>query len=108
MYKRRVNKGNPVWQCSTFLMIGKAACHTKQIPEPILHATATEVLNLDGFDADTFRQKIAEIRVPAFNKLVFVFRDGSMVEKAWQGKSRRERWTIEMRHEASARAKGRE
>ncbi|MBS3938772.1 MAG: recombinase family protein [Peptococcaceae bacterium] len=107
-YKRRVNKGNPVWQCSTFLLLGKAACHTKQIPEPILYATAAEVLNLDGFDADIFNERIAEICVPAFNKLVFVFRDGSMVEKAWQGKSRRESWTIEMRREAGDRAKGRE
>ncbi|MBT9137467.1 MAG: hypothetical protein DDT34_02559 [Firmicutes bacterium] len=57
---------------------------------------------------DSFKQKVAEIRVPAFNKLAFVFRDGSMVEIAWQGRSRRESWTIEMRREAGARAKGRE
>lgn len=88
--------------------MGKAACHTNQIPESILHATTAEVLGLERFDADTFRQKVAETRVPAFNILVLVFRDGSMVEKAWQGRSRRESWTIEMRREAGARAKGRE
>ncbi|MDP3486517.1 MAG: recombinase family protein [Bacillota bacterium] len=107
-YKRRVNKGNPVWQCSTFLLMGKAACHTKQIPEPMLHATAAEVLDLDRFNADIFRERIAEIRVPEFNKLVFVFRDGRTSEKVWQGRSRSESWTIEMRREAGARAKGRE
>ncbi|KAF0194453.1 MAG: Resolvase domain [Bacillota bacterium] len=107
-YKRRVNKGNPVWQCSTFLLMGKDACHTKQIPEPILHATAAEVLGLGRFGADIFRESIAEIRVPEFNKLVFVFRDGRTSEKVWQGRSRRESWTIEMRREAGARAKGRE
>ena len=105
-YKRKVSKGNPVWQCATFLLLGKAACHTKQIPEPILHATAAEALDRGSFDADIFKARITEVRVPVFNKLVFVFRDGRISEKDWQGRSRRESWTIEMRRKAGTRAKG--
>ena len=87
-------------------MLGKAACHTKQIPEPILHATAAEALDRGSFDADIFKARITEVRVPVFNKLVFVFRDGRISEKDWQGRSRRESWTIEMRRKAGTRAKG--
>lgn len=107
-YKRRVNKGNPVWQCSTFLLMGKAACHTKQIPEAVLRVAAAEALGLESFDGDAFGEEVAEIRVPMFNQLVFAFRDGRISEKVWQDRSRRESWTNEMRHEARARAKGRE
>ncbi len=107
-YKRRVNKGNPVWQCSTFLLMGKAACHTKQIPEAVLQTAAAEAMGLESFDKVAFSADIAEILVPEFNKLVFVFRDGRISEKVWQDRSRRESWTNEMRHEARARAKGRE
>ncbi len=105
-YKRRVAAGRVAWQCSTFLKNGKAACHAKQIPEPVLYITGAEVLGQKEFDAEIFKKEIAEIRVPEFNKLVFVFRDGHTAEKAWQDRSRRESWTDEMRQAASQRAKG--
>jgi hypothetical protein len=87
--------------------MGKAACHTKQIPEAILQAAAAEAMGLESFDRVTFSADVAEILVPEFNKLVFVFRDGRISEKVWQDRSRRESWTNEMRHEARVRAKGR-
>jgi len=107
-FKRRVNNKNPVWQCSTFMLMGKAACHTKQIPEAVLQTTAAEAISLESFDKGAFSADIAEIRVPEFNKLVFVFRDGRISEKVWQDRSRRESWTDAMRHEARTRARGRE
>jgi hypothetical protein len=45
--------------------------------------------------------------VPKPNKLVFVFRDGRTVEKAWWDRSRSESWTDEMRKAASENAKRR-
>jgi hypothetical protein len=105
-YKRKVTAGRAAWQCSSFLKEGKDACHAKQIPEPVLYITGAEVLGQKEFDAEIFKKEITEIRIPEFNKLVFVFRDGHTAEKAWQDRSRRESWTDEMRKAASQRAKG--
>ena len=105
-YKRKVRGGKVAWQCSTFLQEGKAACHAKQIPEPVLYSTSAEVLGQQEFDADIFETEIAKIWVPEFNKLVFVYRDGHTAEKVWQDRSRRESWTTEMRQAARENAKG--
>ncbi|GAB6174521.1 recombinase family protein [Paradesulfitobacterium aromaticivorans] len=107
MYKRKVRDGKPAWQCSTFLKWGKAACQTKQIPEQVLYTTSAEVLGQEEFNAGLFAKEIVEIRVPEFNKLVFVFRDGHIAEKVWQYRSHREIWTDEMRQAAREKAKGR-
>ena len=58
------------------------------------------------FDESIFKEKITEILVPEFNKLVFVLCDGHLVEKVWQDRSRRESWTDEMRQAAREKAKG--
>jgi hypothetical protein len=105
-YKRKAGNRKPAWQCSTYLEQGKAACHAKQIPENILYEAATDVLGLSEFDESIFKEKITEILVPEFNKLVFVFCDGHLVEKVWQDRSRRESWTDEMRQAAREKAKG--
>ena len=106
-YKRKDRDRKAVWQCSTFLQEGKAACHAKQIPEAVLYAAAAEVLGLDEFDADIFKERIAEIRVPEYNTLLFELGDGHAEEKVWQDRSRRKSWTIEMRQAAREKAKGR-
>ena len=50
---------------------------------------------------------IQEIRVPAFNHLVYVFKDGTTVEREWKDKSRRDSWTDEMRAQAAVHARRR-
>ena len=100
-YRRKTSHGGPVWNCSTCLRFGKAYCHTKQIPEDILMATAASVLGCAVFDEALFHEKISEIRVPAFNHLVFIFKDGAQVERVWQDKSRADSWTDEMRVQAA-------
>lgn len=107
-YKRKVRGGKAAWQCSTFLQEGKAACHAKQIPEHVLYTTSAEVLGLEEFNAKSFEKEIAEIRVPEFNKLVFVFRNGHTTEKVWQNRSRSEIWTDEMRQAAREKVRGRQ
>lgn len=102
-YKRRVAAGKTLWQCSTYLKKGKAACHAKQIPEETLYVISAEVLGQDTFDSEVFKTEISEIRVPGFNHLVFVFRDGHMVEKVWKDRSRSESWDEAMRKTASQR-----
>ena len=83
------------WNCATFLTKGKAECHTKQIPDDTLTEMATEVLTISEFDEKIFKQKIQRIEVSEWNKIVFVFKDGTEIEKSWQDKSRK--WTEEMK-----------
>lgn len=101
-YRRKVSRTEIAWNCATYLIYGKAQCHTKQVPEDILMDTAAAVLGISRFDAAIFGERIREIRVPCFNHLVFVFNDGTEVERIWQDKSRSDSWTAEMRAEASA------
>ena len=106
-YQRKVTRSEVAWNCATFLRLGKAYCQTKQIPEEILKQETAAVLGLCEFNEAVFDERIAEIRVPAFNHLIFVFRDGTQTERVWQDKSRRESWTDEMKEQAAESAKRR-
>lgn len=90
----------PVWICPTFNDHGKESCPSKQIPEDILQEITTDILGLSAFDESVFEKKISHIQVPAVDRLVFHFRDGSVVERHWQNRSRRESWSPEMREAA--------
>jgi DNA invertase Pin-like site-specific DNA recombinase len=95
-YKRKIANGRHFWQCSTFLSIGKEFCGTsKQIPEEVLTAFADELGGMEG---------IAEIRVPAPNRLTFVLTDDSEIPREWKDRSRAESWTEEKREAARRRA----
>ena len=102
-YKRKTTHGKAAWQCSTFITLGKRFCHTKQIPEDILIATTVSVLGIAEFDEEVFLNQIERIEVPAFNHLVYIFKDGHREERIWQDKSRRDSWTDEMREQARRR-----
>lgn len=102
-YKRKITRGRVFWNCSTYLEFGRDSCHTKQIPEAILHSLATEVLGLAEFDEAAFEQQIQEIKALDHNLLIFVFHDGRTIQKQWQHKSRRESWSEEARQRARER-----
>ena len=68
---------------------------------------AASVLGLEAFDPTVFKNSIKEIHVPAFNRLVFVFKDGREVERVWQDKSRSDSWTQEMKEQAAVYARKR-
>lgn len=70
-------------------------------------STTASVLEMPEFDAEVFKETILEIRVPAFNRLVFVFKDGTSVGHVWEDKSRRDSWSAEMRAKAAEHAKRR-
>lgn len=104
-YRRKISRTEVAWNCATYLKLGKSECHTKQIPEDILMAETASVLGEEVFDDALFDEMIAEIRVPAFNHLVFVFKDGLEVERVWKDKSRRDSWSPGMRMQAAAVAR---
>lgn len=92
-YRRKVTHGGPVWICATYNTKGKAACASKAIPEAVL----------DQLTADICIKDLAAIRAEAENRLVFLYKDGTTRESCWQGRSRAESWTPEMKAEARAR-----
>ena len=99
-YRRKMKKTGPVWICATYNTLGKAACPSKAIPEDILMDTAAETLGLEVFDADTFLDKITEVRVENGNRLVFLYANGKQSVKRWQDRSRAASWTDEMKESA--------
>ena len=70
-------------------------------------ATTASVLGMAEFDEENFRSQIERIEVPAFNHLVYVFKDGRRKERVWQDKSRRDSWTEEMKEKAAEYARRR-
>lgn len=96
-YRRKVTATGPVWICSTYNSKGKAACPSKQIPEPILM----------DLTADMALGDITEICAEDGNRLVFSFADGHKSVKQWHDCSRAESWTPEMRQTAGRKTKER-
>lgn len=91
-YRRKTTKAGIVWICSTFNSLGKKQCASKQIPETTLMELASE------FD------DIKSLVVCNDNWLIFYLADGSVVNRQWQDRSRRESWTEEMKDKARKQA----
>lgn len=102
-FKRKTANGKFYWNCSTYLQEGKAACPAKQIPEDTLYAVSAAALEIPAFDAEIFAERVSEIQVPENNRLLFIFRDGSKLERVWQDRSRRDSWDDAMRQAARER-----
>ena len=99
-YRRKVTATGPVWICTTYNTLGKAACASKQIPETALTAVTAEVIGTDTFDTEAIHSKITAVRVAKGNTLIFSFKDGTEAVKRWADRSRAESWTPEMRDAA--------
>lgn len=93
-YRRKITATGPVWICSTYNYQGRAACPSKQIPEPTLTAMT----------ADMDIGDLTEIVAESGNRLVFHFKDGTKAVKRWQDRSRAESWTPEMKEAARQKA----
>jgi DNA invertase Pin-like site-specific DNA recombinase len=89
-YRRKKGVGVFYWQCKTFLTDGRRICPAQQIPERILDDFAAELGGMSN---------IAEIVVPAPNRLIFRLSSGAEIEKEWSI-TRRDSWTDEMKEAA--------
>ena len=103
-YRRKFAHTSPVWICSTYNVLGKAACASKQIPEDILMSVTAEALSVDSFVEQVFNDSVANIQVCNDNTLIYQFKDGSETTLQWRDKSRSQSWTDEMRAEARRKA----
>jgi DNA invertase Pin-like site-specific DNA recombinase len=93
-YRRKMKKTGPVWICSTYNTLGKAACQSKAIPESVLIDIVDEVGGIGNLTA---------IQAANNNTLVLTLTSGQQIVKQWQDRSRRESWTPEMRETARQR-----
>ena len=103
-YKRVTSNRTVGWNCSTYQDKGKQYCHGKKIPEAVLKALAADVLGIPCYEAAEFEAQIDHIEVPADNHLTFFLKDGSVKERTWADRSRRESWTPEMKEKARQHA----
>lgn len=92
-YRRKSTASGPVWICNTYNSQGKKACPSKRIPESTLNELCS------NFDLEN----IVHITAYNDNRLVFLFDDGSEIEKIWENCSRSESWTEEMKQKARER-----
>lgn len=107
-YRRKINNSGtkyakPVWICTTFNNFGKENCDSKHVPESVLLNITAEVLNLQEFDNDAFKEQIKEIRISSPNTLVYIFKDGHIITRTWEHKSRKNSWSEEKKQEARER-----
>lgn len=85
----RTARENVIWICRTTHQKGKALCPAKHFTEAVMEQVAAEVMGLPEFDPAAFEKKIQEIRVQADGSLIYVFRDGHRINRAWEDISRR-------------------
>ena len=90
-YRRKVKETGPVWICSTYNTLGKAACQSKAIPESVL---------IDIVDKVGGIGKITALQACDDNTLVLTLTSGEQIVKRWQDRSRRQSWTPEMKEKA--------
>lgn len=107
-YRRKMTSGGVVWICTTFSGKGKKFCPTaKQIPEDALLTLTAKILGLRELDEAIFVDQIDSMTVPGPNQVIYRFKDGREVNSAWADHSRRDSWTVEMKHNASDRTRKR-
>jgi len=92
-YRRKTTATGPVWICSTYNSLGKSACPSKAVPEPVLLELAADI----PFD---------EIIAEDGNILRFK-RGGGECIRQWKDRSRSESWTPEKRAAAGEKARQR-
>lgn len=95
-YRRKVTATGPVWICSTYNTLGKAACPSKAIPESTLMEIAATVSATGEITAVTAHND---------NTLEFTLADGTVTVKRWQDRSRAASWTAEMRAAAGQKTR---
>lgn len=103
-YKRVTSNGSVGWNCATYQRLGKAHCFGKKIPDDTLRQVTTDALGLSTFEPDAVTTLIHHIEAPEPNRLIYILKDGSAVEREWQDRTRRDSWSDEMKQAARERA----
>lgn len=102
-YKRITSNGSHGWNCTTYWESGKSHCFGKKIPEDTLRQVTADALGLSVFEPGAVTALIHHIDVPEPNRLIYVLKDGTMVEREWHDRTRHDSWTDEMKQVARER-----
>ena len=94
-YRRKTTATRVVWICATFNTLGKKHCASKQIPE--------ETLNLHTSLVTDDIEDVEKIIVAENNTLHYHMKDGNVITRQWDDRSRAESWTPELREKARQR-----
>lgn len=86
------------WYCSSPTAVG---CSKVGIREDTLRSLIADVMGLPEFDEELFNQQLAYATVPADNEIIFHFRDGHEVSRAFVQKRQMPRHTEERKKHMS-------
>lgn len=103
-YRQVTSNGSAGWNCATYQQYGKSRCFGKKIPDDTLRQVTVDALGLSAFEANAVAALIHHIEVPEPNRLIYFLKDGSLIEREWQDRTRRDSWTDEMKQTARDRA----
>ena len=106
-YQRKKRYGYNLydWRCWNYLYSSKSErCKTVGLPESILIEKTKEALEVDELTSKLVKDKIKVVFAHPNRVLEFVFNDGTKKTIAWELKSRKYSWTLELREEARRRA----
>ena len=71
------------WVCRVHSTKGTACCPMRGISEEMLERLTAEAMGMQVFDGGLFKEQVAEISVPAEDRLVYHFFDGHTATKTW-------------------------
>ena len=100
---RKRDSSYKMWICAN--QRNGNGCSNKTIPETTLKKACAEVLGIDEFDEDIFKDQVKQIIIPGPNELEFHFYDGRAIRRAWESTARKDWWTPEARAAKSAYSK---
>lgn len=103
-YKRVTSNSSVGWNCATYQRLGKSHCFGKKIPDDTLRQVTADALGLSAFEPDAVSALIHHIEVLEPNRLIYILKDGRVVEREWHDRTRRDSWTDEMKQAARERA----
>lgn len=97
-----------VWICKEYSTFGRDFCSNKQVPDEELRRVAMELLEVEELTNEIIENYIEKVIIGEDRHLTFYLTDGSIVERQWVQRSRRESWTPEMRENARIKRKEQE
>ena len=93
-YRRRMSgtKGRKTkhykWMCGKKIEGTSSACDSQNVPEKALYELTMELLQTDNLTQEFFNEHIDHITVSDHCTLIFHMKDGSVIKKRWQVKTK--------------------
>ena len=93
-FRHKNSGGKSNWVCRTYNTKGKSACPSDNIPDYVLQEMADEIGGIDN---------IHHITAYPHHRIILHLSNGTIEERIWKHKSRKDSWTDEMKEKARKR-----